>query len=374
MDQPRGDGPPPPPPLLPPPPPPVRTSTPPAVPPAPVSEAILAIPLGTRDLVRQSLDLLTRRDAGLRGASFYIGFMLLVTVTPLVVIAGLAVTLPAVTDAALLGEADPDGGSFAWFGWLFLAAVPAFLGYVAAGVEARGLATAVIGGRVEGRPLRLRESIAIARRRFWTVLGAQLVVGFIAAIASSVGQVLVVAVFGPVEGLTFGVSLVISVAISWPFVYVPAGIILGEVGAWEAIRRSVGLVRLRKRLAVVVTLFGVLSQFIVLFGLSIGVDVVTRVLVGTGLTEDFPRPLVVPIAAMLVFALGTLTFLVEAIAAAPAVHAFAALTHYTNGLELGRREPVSGHRLWNPEMTPGLGLVVLLGMLALVGAVVTFPA
>ena len=84
---------------------------------------------------------------------------------------------------------------------------------------------------MEGRPLRLRESIAIARRRFWTVLGAQLVVGFIAAIASSLGQVLVVAVVGPVEGLTFGVSLVISVAIGWPFVYVPAGIILGEVGA-----------------------------------------------------------------------------------------------------------------------------------------------
>ncbi len=119
------------------------------------------------------------------------------------------------------------------------------------------------------------------------MLGAQLVVGIIAAIASALGQILVVAVFGPVEGLTFGVSLVISVAIGWPFVYVPAGIILGEVGVWEAIRRSMGLVRLRKRLAVVVTLFGVLSQFIVLFGLSIGVDMVSRVLVGTGLTEDF---------------------------------------------------------------------------------------
>ena len=344
------------------------------VPPAPVSEAILAIPLGTRDLVRQSLDLLTRRDAGLRGASFYIGFILLVTVTPLVVIAGLALTLPALTDPTLLAEADPDGGSVAWLGWLALAAVPALLGYVAAGVEARALATAVIGGRVEGRPLRLRESIAIARRRFWTVLGAQLVVGLIAAIASALGQVLVVAVFGPVEGLTFGVSLVISVAIGWPFVYVPAGIILGEVGMWEAIRRSMGLVRLRKRLAVAVALFGVLSQFIVLFGLSIGVDMVSRVLVGSGLTEEFPRPLVVPIAAMLVFAAGTLTFLVEAIAAAPAVHAFAALTHYTNGLELGRRDPVMGRHLWNPEMTPGLGLVALLGIAALVGAVLTIPA
>jgi hypothetical protein len=206
------------------------------------------------------------------------------------------------------------------------------------------------------------------------VLGAQLITGLIAGMASALGQAIVVVVFGPVEGLTFGVSLVISVLIAWPFVYVPAGIILGEVGAWEAIRRSVGLVRLRKRLAVVVTLFGVLSQFIVLFGVSIGADVVARVLAGTGLIEDFPRSLMVPIAAALVFALGTLTFLVEAIAAAPAVHAFAALTHYTNGLEVGRRAPVTGHRLWDPEMTFGLGFIALLGLLALVGAVLSFPA
>ena len=51
----------------------------------------------------------------------------------------------------------------------------------------------------------------------------------------------------------------------------------------------------------------------------------------------------VPIAAMLVFAIGTLTFLVEAIAAAPAVHAFAALTHYTHGLEVGRARARRGH-------------------------------
>ena len=255
--------------------------------------------------------------------------------TPLVVIGGLAVTLPAFTDPSLSSRAVPDG-SLAWLGWLFLAAIPGFLGYVAAGVEARALATAVIGGRVEGRPLRLRESIAVARRQFWTVLGAQLITGVAAGLASALGQGLVAAVFGPVEGLTFGVSLLISVAVSAPFVYAPAGIILGEVGAWESIRRSVGLVRLRKRLAVVVALFSVLSQFIVLFGLSIGLDAVSRVLAGTGLTEEFPRPLVVPIASTLVFALGTLMFLVDAIAAAPAVHAFAALTHYTNGLEVGR--------------------------------------
>jgi hypothetical protein len=74
-----------------------------------------------------------------------------------------------------------------------------------------------------------------------------------------------------------------------------------------------------------------------------------------------------------VFALGTLTFLVEAIAAAPAVHAFAALTHYTHGLEVGRRAPVRGRHLWDPWVTPGLAVLAVLGLLVLVGAVASFP-
>jgi hypothetical protein len=98
------------------------------------------------------------------------------------------------------------------------------------------------------------------------------------------------------------------------------------------------------------------------------------VLIGTGVAEDFPRPLVVPIAAALVFALGTLTFVVEAIAAAPAVHAFAALTHYTRGLQDGRDRPVAARSLFSPWLTPGMALVAIVALLALVGAVLTLPA
>jgi hypothetical protein len=348
--------------------------------PAPIapltSEAVLAIPLGTKELVRQALDLLTRRDAGLRGASFYIGFMLLVTCAPVAIILGLALTVPDLAVmfdpfAAYTGAYDEVE---AWPAWIFLAALPAFLGYFAAATEARSLATAVIGGRVEGRPLRLRESIAVARVRFWTMLGATFLVGVVASLASFMAQAVVLLVAGNGDELSFGVSLVVSVIVGAPFVYVPAGIILGEVGAMEAIGRSIRLVRLRKRLAVVVTLFGVLSQFIVLFGLSTGIDVIARLVIGAGLVESFPAALSVPIAAALVFAMGTLLFLVEAIAAAPAVHAFAALTHYTRGLEVGRARPVTGARLWDPWMTPGLSICAGIALVALVGAVLALPA
>jgi hypothetical protein len=253
--------------------------------------------------------------------------------------------------------------------------VPAMAGLVAASAEASALATAVIGGRVEGRPLRMRQSIAIARRRFWSILGPRLLVSFISGLVNVVTTFVLFVIFGLVAGdvIGTGAGLVISLIVSAPFVYVPAGVVLGEVRAGEAISRSVRLVMLRKRLAIVITLFGVFSQFIVTFGLSTGIDAISRVLVGAGLMGSFPTVLVVPIAAALVFALGTLTFLVEAIAAAPAVHAFAALTHYTHGLEVGRREPVRGRHLWNPWVTPGLAVVAVVGLLILVGAIASFP-
>ena len=332
----------------------------------PVSEAVLAIPLRTRDLLRQSLDLQTRGDTGLRSASFYIGFMLLVTVAPAMILLGLALTMSPALDL----EAGDQG---AWLGWLALAMLPAALGYVAAGTEARALATAVLGGRAEGRPLRLRQSIAVARRTFWRILGAQLLVGFAVAVASGVLQVILLLVVGPADQLGTGVSFVASLVVSVPFVYVPAAVVLGEVGVFESLTRSIRLGRLRKRLALVVALFSVLGQFIVLFGISAGADLVARLVAGSGLDSDFPPVLVVPIAAAMTFAFGTLTFLVEAIAAAPAVHAFEALTHYTRGLDVGRREPVRGNRVWDPWVTPGLAACGALALLALLGGVLTYP-
>lgn len=332
-----------------------------------VTDAVLAIPLGTRQLVSTALDLLTRTDAGLRSASFYIGFMMLVTVGPVAALFGLVWL--TVGEDAFSTYAEPGP----WLGWVLIAGLPAFLGYLAASVDASALATAVIGGRAEGRPLRLPQSITIARRRFWRVLGGTIVTGIATSVVSFAANAVSDALLGPVEAVDFGISLIVGLVVGAPFVYVTAGIVIGEVGVFDAIRRSFRLVRARKQLAVVVTLFGVLSQFIVLFGLSIGLDTVLRVATGAGLVDGFPPALGVLVAAALVFALGTLTFLVEAIAAAPAVYAFAALTHYTRGLELGRREPLPVRHAWDPYVTPGLAIGAVIGLLALLGGIASLP-
>ena len=333
-----------------------------AIPAEPLSEAVLALPLGTRQLVGAALDLLTRPDSGLRSASFYLGLIVLVTVAPIVMLGGLAATLG-------LELFDPFAPS-PLDGPLIAATFLALGGYVAAGIESRALATAVIGGRAEGRPLRLAESIAVARRRFWRVLVAGLVVGVTTVAIAAAIQLPIGFALGNVEEINYGLSLIVGTLVGAPFVYVPAGIVLGEVGAFEAIQRSMRLAFARKRLAVVVALFGILSQFIVLFGISIGADIVVRLLDGTGVAEAFPPALVIPLAAALVFAFGTLLFLVEAISAAPAVYAFEALTHYTHGLQAGRDRPAGGTTIFSPWLTPGLALAAVVGVLLVVTAIV----
>jgi len=330
----------------------------------------LAIPLGPRRLVGRALDLLTRQDAGLRGASFYIGLILLLTVGPAVALTGLAVASGA--GDAFIG-AGREGRFPAWAGWLFLAAVPALLGFVAAGVEARALATAVIGGRAEGRPLRLRESITVARARFWSVLGAEVLVGILSVAVESVLTFALTVALGGVDAIGYAVSVVVGVVVGTPFIYTTAGIVLGEAGTLEALRRSVRLARARKQLAVVVTLFSVMAGLVVQLGLGVAADTVSRVISGTGLASSFPTALVVPLAAALVFAYGTLILLTEAIAAAPAVHAFVALTHYTGGLERGRREPLPVQHAWDPWFTPGLAAATAVGLAALVLGVLALP-
>ena len=296
-------------PPVPPPPPPWLRFVP--VPP-PITDEVRALPLTIRGLVRESLDVLTRSDNGLRGASFYIGFIMLVGVAPVVTLLVLALLAQAPYGGGGFGPREASvGEGLGWVGWLFLASAPGGLAYIAASVEAQGLATAVIGARAEGRPLRLAASIAVVRKRFWQLLGAQLLIGLVTGAIGVLATILITAALGPVEAITYGVSLLLGLLLGAPVVYVPVAIVLGGTGVVESIRRSFRLARARKGLALVVTVFGLVSQLVVLLGVSAGLDAVARFVIGTGLAEHFPAPLAVPVTAAFVFATGTLVFLVE---------------------------------------------------------------
>ncbi len=340
--------------------------------PAPTA-AVLAIPLAPRKLAGQAFDLLTRSDSGLRGASFYIGFLVTVTVGPAVALATVGVLA---TSSAASGRAGFYNAfaSPVWMLWLMLGILPAVLGYVGAAVDARGVAVAVIGGRAEGRPLRLRESIAVARARFWQLLAAQVVVGIASTIVGGTARAVVHAAIPRVDAIDTAVSLVSALIVGVPFTYAAAGIVLGHVDAGEALRRSIRLARLRPALAVTVTLFSVGSQFILLLGVMAGAEASGLVASGLRMDSGFPLPLVVPAVAALVFAFGTLLFLAEAFAAAPAVYAFEALTHYTAGLERGRRAPAPTRRALDPWFTVGLALAAAVALLALAAGVLSLNA
>ena len=62
-----------------------------------------------------------------------------------------------------------------------------------------------------------------------------------------------------------------------PFAYIVTGIVLGDVGAREAVRRSTILARARWRLAIVVSAVGAAIGYIELFATGAGVDILARV-------------------------------------------------------------------------------------------------
>jgi hypothetical protein len=120
------------------------------------------------------------------------------------------------------------------------------------------------------------------------------------------------------------------------------------VQAVESLRRSTRLARRRLRLAIVVSLFAVVAQYLVILAAFAGIDLVVRALEPFhAQLENFDASsiggfLLLTVAALVaLFAYGTLSFTVGALAAAPQVVAFLGLTGYSRGLD-GAREATEG--------------------------------
>ena len=109
----------------------------------------------------------------MRAASFYIGAVALGTVGP-IALASWFVEVGTLHRTVGDGDALMADGAGAWYGLL---AVPAVIGGFVALVESRTMAAAILGGRLAGRPLTVREALARSRMVFWRAVLASIVAG-----------------------------------------------------------------------------------------------------------------------------------------------------------------------------------------------------
>ena len=290
------------------------------------------IPLvSTGRLLAESFDLLTRSSRDMRRASFYIGLIVLGTAGPfaLATLARESVGFDMSFEGylALTGATD---------GLLGLLGLLAFVGIAVAGVEARSMAMGLLGSRMAAHPISIRGALARSRQTFWRAIVASIVVAIPVALVQSAVSLVVDPLFGLAAEASLITSTLVSAVAGAPFAYVLAGVVLGDVDPFEAVRRSFRVYRARRPAASIVAVFETITALLLVLGLGAGLDVVFRLFgaLGLGVESDALGLAVTYVGVVaIVFAFGTLLFTVMAITIAPQVVMFVGLTHTTMGLD-----------------------------------------
>lgn len=300
-------------------------------PPAAPRPEIPLVPTGR--LLAASFDLLSRSGADMRRASFYIGLVVLGTVGPLALASWGLLIIDMERgftdiDAGFGSSGDP---LFAGLGLL------AFVGLVVGAVESRTLAMTVLGGRMVEQPVSTRRALARSRRMFWSAILASFLAGIPVFFVQGTVATVVAPILGDaVDAATVITSTLVTALIGGPFAYVLAGVVLGDVDPFEALRRSFRVFRARKLAAAIVVVFETITALLVLFGIEAGLDVAFRLFEALGLgPEAGPVGLASTTVGVVAvtFAFGTLLYTVMAITVAPQVVMFLSLTHATIGLD-----------------------------------------
>jgi MFS family permease len=341
------------------------------------SEAVREYVLPTaRKVVSSGLQLALTSSSDLRRASIYIGLLVLGAFGPTVV--GVLLILGRLGDRAgdilasvFLGEAfaGPPQAGPALHAALLIVALEALVGlvlFIAVSVDAQVMGIAILGGRAADKPMRLWEAILRARQAFWRMLGAGTVVG----LASGVIQALILGAVGGLsqsEEASSVIAALIATILVAPLAYVSTSIVIGDVGAMEALSRSWRLFRVRRGLAIVVVLFTLLTSAIQLFAMSAGLDLVTRAadLLHLSLTSGavaFTTALVLVLVSVVAY--GSLTFTIAAVVSAPQVAGFLGLTYYSAGLDRARSDGAGPPRGFRYVTRP-----MLVAIIALAGVV-----
>jgi hypothetical protein len=331
--------------------------------------------VGTRALLAASFEVVMRSQAAMRRASFYIGAVVLGTVGPLALASWASIVLTL--DDPFLGE--DVGAATAGGGLLVLLGALAIAGLLVAAVESRVLAVTLVGGAMVSRPVTTRQALARARSAFWRSVGASVLVAIPLTIVQTVVDQVTAPVLLAAPEVSLLTSTLVTALVGAPLAYTLAGVVLGDVDPWEALKRSIGVFRVRRTAAMLVVLFETIAALLILFGISAGLDLLIRVFLALGLgPEAGPLGQAFMVAAIvaLVFAFGTLLFTVQALTVTPQVVMFLGLTHATYGLDRvepgGADDPASRRpdrprfRWFTPAMLTGfllgavgLGLVVL---------------
>jgi hypothetical protein len=343
--------------------------------PPPGAEAPPPAVHSTRRLLGASFDLLTQSATDMRRASFYVGAIVLGTMGPFA-LATLAIEVATREGTGFAFEDLSGTGAGFWYSLLGLIAA---LGLIVAGVESRNMAVALLGGRYAGRRIDVDAALARSRMSFWRAIVAAIIVTMPVSFATTIIDNAVVEVSRGSTGASLVVAFVVGVLVGAPLAYLLTGIILGDVGPLEAVRRSLRVFGVRRTAAALVAAFESIAVLLVLVGFGAGLEIVFMVFSALGLgTDSGPAGLALLAAGIIVgvFAFGTLIYTALAISVAPQVVMFVGLTRATMGLDhvrpSGDHDPAfrrPGQRRFRWLTIPmrlafGLAFVAYLGVLA----------
>ncbi|HUQ77387.1 MAG TPA: hypothetical protein VM427_00770 [Patescibacteria group bacterium] len=323
---------------------------------------------GSIEIVGRGLDLNLAASAAIRRASLYAGGMYLLLLGPVALVFALLTARygPDLADAILGGDVrrlaidlGPAPGTLI-IGGLAVAAVS---------VDVQNVAAALIDDQASGRRPGLRPALAIARRSFWSLVGASILSSALTAIAAGVIGAVLGFGNGSASDLDFARQTAVQLVVSMPFAYIGAAVVIGRTRPIEAIRWSIRLARRRWRVAFVIGLVNTATSLLAAFAIGAGGDILARIATGLGLgTEAAPGAIQVAVLAVIVAvaiaAIGSLTMTIAALSVAPQIVAYRRL----GGV---RRDPDTPDEEATDERSEPLitmGMWVALAVLVLVTA------
>lgn len=324
--------------------------------------------------VGRGLDLSLTANRELRGASLYIGVLTLGLVGPLAVIvlafAGVQGGFDWIGQALVgldpdLVPVDPSVGTY-----MVISGIVALIGLFVVGFESQIMAAAILGGRALGRPMTMREALRRSRQVFWRVVRASLLASVILVVPNLILSFALQSMFGVASEAPSVILTGVGALMTAPFAYIVTGIVLGDVGASEAVRRSAMLARTRWRLAIAISAVGAVIGYIELFATGAGVDTLSRVggVLHIGFDSSIGTLALGFVVLAGVLAIGSLTFTLAALRDAPQVVAFVGLTGYGAGLDQSRDSSAGPRRLDRWISIP-MAITIAIGIFAGVAGV-----